>query len=118
MSCLLCNEYEEGRHLYYYTVQEQPLFILFFKVYSVGFCVLSRYVERVSETLRQKLKQADILVLKRATMADNRQKALEEQAKLEPRIDLLAKTTRELQKLVNDLYSFFINVWFIHFKCF
>ncbi|CAL8382270.1 unnamed protein product [Gadus morhua 'NCC'] len=59
-----------------------------------------RYVERVSETLRQKLKQADILVLKRATMADNRQKALEEQAKLEPRIDLLAKTTRELQKLI------------------
>ena len=103
---------------YYYNVQDLSFYTVFqgVTVYSVGFCVLSRYVERVSETLRQKLKQSDILVLKRATMADNRQKALEEQAKLEPRIDLLAKTTRELQKLVNDLYSFFITVWFISFK--
>ncbi|KAG7280637.1 hypothetical protein CRUP_023256 [Coryphaenoides rupestris] len=59
-----------------------------------------RYVERVSETLRQKLKQADILVLKRTSLAESRQKALEEQARLEPRVDLLAKTTRELQKLI------------------
>lgn len=59
-----------------------------------------RYVERVSEMLRQKLKQADILVLKRATQAEKRQEALEEQARLEPRIDLLAKSTRKLQKLI------------------
>ncbi|XP_035259670.1 CDK5 regulatory subunit-associated protein 3 [Anguilla anguilla] len=59
-----------------------------------------RYVERVSEVLRQKLKQADILVLKRGAMAERRQEALEEQAKLEPRIDLLATRTRELQKLI------------------
>ncbi|XP_050980602.1 CDK5 regulatory subunit-associated protein 3 [Labeo rohita] len=59
-----------------------------------------RYVERVSELLRQKLKQADILVLKRGTMAEKRQEALEEQAKLEPRIDLLAARTKELQKLI------------------
>ncbi|KAF4106496.1 CDK5 regulatory subunit-associated protein 3 [Onychostoma macrolepis] len=59
-----------------------------------------RYVERVSELLRQKLKQADILVLKRGTLAEKRQEALEEQAKLEPRIDLLAARTKELQKLI------------------
>ncbi|TRY86550.1 hypothetical protein DNTS_002572 [Danionella cerebrum] len=59
-----------------------------------------RYVERVSELLRQKLKQADILVLKRATLAEKRQEALEEQAKLEPRIDLLAARTKELQKMI------------------
>ncbi|KAL1264495.1 hypothetical protein QQF64_004850 [Cirrhinus molitorella] len=59
-----------------------------------------RYVERVSELLRQKVKQADILVLKRGTMAEKRQEALEEQAKLEPRIDLLAARTKELQKLI------------------
>ncbi len=46
------------------------------------------------------LKQADILVLKRGTLAEKRQEALEEQAKLEPRIDLLAARTKELQKLV------------------
>ncbi|XP_066521717.1 CDK5 regulatory subunit-associated protein 3 [Hoplias malabaricus] len=59
-----------------------------------------RYVERVSDMLRQKLKQADILLLKRASMAEQRHDALEEQAKLEPRIDLLAARTKELQKLI------------------
>ncbi|XP_067285750.1 CDK5 regulatory subunit-associated protein 3 isoform X2 [Pseudorasbora parva] len=59
-----------------------------------------RYVERVSELLRQKLKQSDILVLKRGTLAEKRQEALKEQAKLEPRIDLLAARTKELQKLI------------------
>lgn len=59
-----------------------------------------RYVERVTEMLRQKLKQADILVLKSATMAEKRQEALEEQSRLEPRVDLLEGCTKELQKLI------------------
>uniref|UniRef100_A0A3B3BB79 CDK5 regulatory subunit associated protein 3 n=1 Tax=Oryzias melastigma TaxID=30732 RepID=A0A3B3BB79_ORYME len=59
-----------------------------------------RYVERVSDMLRQKLKQADILVLKASTMVERRQEALEEQSRLEPRVDLLALRTRELQKLI------------------
>uniref|UniRef100_A0A674PIH3 CDK5 regulatory subunit associated protein 3 n=1 Tax=Takifugu rubripes TaxID=31033 RepID=A0A674PIH3_TAKRU len=59
-----------------------------------------RYVERVSDALRQKMKQADILVLKGTRMVEKRQEALEEQARLEPRIDLLAGCTRELQKLI------------------
>ncbi|KAM9717013.1 CDK5 regulatory subunit-associated protein 3 [Menidia menidia] len=59
-----------------------------------------RYVERVSEVLRQKLKQADILVLKAATMDERRQEALQEQSRLEPRVDLLAGRTQELQKLI------------------
>lgn len=66
--------------------------------------MLFRYVERVSEVLRQKLKQADILLLKGATMAEKRQEALEEQSRLEPRVDLLAGCTRELQKLVLDYH--------------
>uniref|UniRef100_A0A6Q2X3N1 CDK5 regulatory subunit associated protein 3 n=1 Tax=Esox lucius TaxID=8010 RepID=A0A6Q2X3N1_ESOLU len=60
-----------------------------------------RYVERVSEVLRQKLKQADILLLKQATLAERRQEALEEQASLEPRIDLLIERTHQLQKLIS-----------------
>uniref|UniRef100_A0A3Q3F1I7 CDK5 regulatory subunit associated protein 3 n=1 Tax=Labrus bergylta TaxID=56723 RepID=A0A3Q3F1I7_9LABR len=59
-----------------------------------------RYVERVSEVLRQKLKQADILVLKAATMVEKRKEALEEQSRLEPRVDLMAVCTRELQKQI------------------
>ncbi|XP_036406392.1 CDK5 regulatory subunit-associated protein 3 [Megalops cyprinoides] len=61
-----------------------------------------RYVERVSEVLRQKLKQADILVLKQATLVERRQEALEEQAKLEPRIDLLAVRTHNLQRMIES----------------
>lgn len=64
-------------------------------------CVF-RYVERVSEMLRQKLKQADILVLKAAAMAERRQETLQEHSRLEPHVNLLAGRTRELQKLVSD----------------
>lgn len=59
-----------------------------------------RYVERVTEMLKQKLKQADILVLKGAAMAEKRQETLVEQSRLEPRVDLLTTCTKELQKLI------------------
>lgn len=53
------------------------------------------------------MKQADILVLKSTMMVEKRQEALEEQSKLEPRIDLLAGCTRELQKQVlNNILQF------------
>uniref|UniRef100_A0A673LND6 Uncharacterized protein n=1 Tax=Sinocyclocheilus rhinocerous TaxID=307959 RepID=A0A673LND6_9TELE len=39
-------------------------------------------------------------VERRGTLAEKGQEALEEQAKLEPRIDLLAARTKELQKLI------------------
>lgn len=61
----------------------------------------------MTEVLRQKMKQADILVLKSTMMVEKRQEALEEQSKLEPRIDLLAGCTRELQKMVlNNILQF------------
>lgn len=75
--------------------------------------MLYRYVERVADVLRQKMKQADILVLKGTAMIEKRQKALEEQARLEPRIDLLAGCTRELQKLVKNYY---LNVFMAMYK--
>lgn len=81
---------------------------LSFIIFNV-MCVF-RYVERVSEMLRQKMKQADILVLKGATMAEKRQEALQEQSRLEPRVDLLAGCTRELQKLVQHYFFVFVSV--------
>ncbi|XP_044300644.1 CDK5 regulatory subunit-associated protein 3 isoform X1 [Varanus komodoensis] len=59
-----------------------------------------RYVDRVTELLRQKLKQADLLLLKKELMIQKRQEALEEQASLEPKLDLLLQKTRDLQKLI------------------
>ncbi|NWU94046.1 CK5P3 protein, partial [Upupa epops] len=59
-----------------------------------------RYVDRVSELLQQKLKQAEVLLAKRATMGQRREEALAEQGTLEPKLDRLLEKTRELQKLV------------------
>ncbi|XP_020641162.3 CDK5 regulatory subunit-associated protein 3 isoform X2 [Pogona vitticeps] len=59
-----------------------------------------RYVDRVTELLHQKLKQADLLLLKKEHMVKKRQDALEEQANLEPKLDVLVQKTKDLQKLI------------------
>lgn len=58
------------------------------------------YVERLTEVLSQKMKQADILELKAIGMVEKRREALEEQSRLEPRIDLLVERTQGLKKMV------------------
>ncbi|KAK4808776.1 hypothetical protein QYF61_027261 [Mycteria americana] len=59
-----------------------------------------RYVDRVSELLRQKLKQAELLLAKKEAMSQKRQEALAEQGALEPKLDRLLEKTKELQKLI------------------
>uniref|UniRef100_A0A6B2F0Z4 CDK5 regulatory subunit-associated protein 3 n=1 Tax=Bothriechis nigroviridis TaxID=88079 RepID=A0A6B2F0Z4_BOTNI len=59
-----------------------------------------RYVDRVTELLHQKLKQANLLLLKKDLMVQKQKEALEEQANLEPKLDLLVEKTRDLQKLI------------------
>ncbi|XP_032935174.1 CDK5 regulatory subunit-associated protein 3 isoform X4 [Catharus ustulatus] len=59
-----------------------------------------RYVERVSALLRQKLLQAELLVAKRDALAQQRRRALAEQAALEPKLQQLQDSTKELQKLI------------------
>ncbi|NXW11937.1 CK5P3 protein, partial [Fregetta grallaria] len=59
-----------------------------------------RYVDRVSELLRQKLKQAELLLAKKEVMSQKRQEALAEQGALEPKLDRLLEKTKELQKLI------------------
>ncbi|XP_027527846.1 CDK5 regulatory subunit-associated protein 3-like, partial [Neopelma chrysocephalum] len=59
-----------------------------------------RYVERVSELLKQKLKQAELLLAKKEAMAQKRREALAEQGSLEPKLDRLLEKTKELQKLI------------------
>uniref|UniRef100_A0A8C3KEE7 CDK5 regulatory subunit associated protein 3 n=1 Tax=Calidris pygmaea TaxID=425635 RepID=A0A8C3KEE7_9CHAR len=61
-----------------------------------------RYVDRVSELLRQKLKQAELLLAKKEVMSQKRQEALAEQGSLEPKLDRLLEKTKELQKLVRE----------------
>lgn len=54
----------------------------------------------MTELLQQKLKQSQLLALKKELMVQKQQEALREQAALEPKLDLLLEKTRELQKLV------------------
>lgn len=63
---------------------------------------LPRYVDRVTELLQQKLKQSQLLALKKELMVQKQQEALQEQAALEPKLDLLLQKTKELQKLVRQ----------------
>ncbi|NWR55587.1 CK5P3 protein, partial [Bucorvus abyssinicus] len=60
----------------------------------------SRYVDRVSELLRQKLKQAELLLAKKVVLGQKREEALAEQGALEPKLDRLLEKTKELQKLI------------------
>lgn len=59
-------------------------------------------MDRVTEFLQQKLKQSQLLALKKELMVEKQQEALQEQAALEPKLDLLLEKSRELQKLVRD----------------
>ncbi|KAF5915911.1 hypothetical protein HPG69_002984, partial [Diceros bicornis minor] len=61
-----------------------------------------RYVDRVTEFLQQKLKQSQLLALKKELMVQKQQEALQEQVALEPKLDLLLEKTKELQKLVRQ----------------
>ncbi|XP_035170459.1 CDK5 regulatory subunit-associated protein 3 isoform X2 [Oxyura jamaicensis] len=59
-----------------------------------------RYVDRVSELLQQKLRQAELLLAKREALSQKRQEALAEQGALEPKLDRLLERTGELQRLI------------------
>ncbi|NXX30802.1 CK5P3 protein, partial [Nicator chloris] len=58
-----------------------------------------RYVERVTALLRQRLLQAELLLAKGATLAQRQRQALAEQAALEPKLQRLQESAKELQKL-------------------
>ncbi|KAK7092956.1 CDK5 regulatory subunit-associated protein 3-like isoform X2 [Littorina saxatilis] len=57
-----------------------------------------RYVDRLRDSLRQTLIQADKLVLAGQEAASRRRAALEEEQQLEPRLDAMKKHVRSLQK--------------------
>ncbi|XP_072343675.1 CDK5 regulatory subunit-associated protein 3 isoform X3 [Scyliorhinus torazame] len=59
-----------------------------------------RYIDRVTELLQQKLRQAEAVGEKQHLMVQKRQQSLEEQAALEPKLDLLIQRTKELRKLI------------------
>ncbi|KAH6930105.1 hypothetical protein HPB50_009464 [Hyalomma asiaticum] len=61
-----------------------------------------KYVDRLVETLQQKLYLADKNLQSREAVATRRQEALEEQRQLQPKLDLILAKIRQLQKQVQD----------------
>ncbi|KAM3923940.1 CDK5 regulatory subunit-associated protein 3 [Leptodactylus fuscus] len=59
-----------------------------------------RYVDRVTDLLRQRLKQAELLERKREAWLERGKSAEEERESLEPKISLLQERSRELQKQI------------------
>lgn len=59
-----------------------------------------RYVDRVTDLLRQRLKQAELLEKKREAWLERGKAAQEERESLEPKLSLLQERSRELQKQI------------------
>ncbi|KAE8575040.1 hypothetical protein XENTR_v10003676 [Xenopus tropicalis] len=64
-----------------------------------------RYVDRVTDHLRQRLRQAQLLERKSESWVERGRAAQEERQSLEPRLSLLQERSRELKKQVSRQYS-------------
>ena len=59
-----------------------------------------RYLDRLADSLQQKLKVSEKLVASIKTTADKRQAASTEQRDLEPKLEVIRTKTKELQQQV------------------
>uniref|UniRef100_A0A131Y046 Putative cdk5 activator-binding protein n=1 Tax=Ixodes ricinus TaxID=34613 RepID=A0A131Y046_IXORI len=65
----------------------------------------AKYVDRLVETLQQKLYQADKMLQSQEAVVARRQEALDEQRQLQPKLDLVLLKTRQLQKQIQEEIS-------------
>ena len=68
---------------------------------------VSRYLDRLADSLQQKLKVSEKLVTSIKVMADKRQAATIEQRDLEPKIEIIRTKTKELQRQVRQQSYYF-----------
>ena len=68
---------------------------------------VSRYLDRLADSLQQKLKVSEKLVTSIKVMADKRQAATIEQRDLEPKIEIIRTKTKELQEQVRQQSYYF-----------
>ncbi|CAG5131829.1 unnamed protein product [Candidula unifasciata] len=64
-----------------------------------------RYVDRLRDSLRQKLVLADKMVLSEKEMAGTRLEAIEEEKELEPQLEILRKQTKIIKKQLEEEIS-------------
>ena len=66
-----------------------------------------RYLDRLADSLQQKLKVSEKLATSIKVMADKRQAAIIDQRDLEPKLEIIRTKTKELQGQVRQLrYQF------------
>lgn len=64
-----------------------------------------RYLDRLADSLQQKLKVSEKMVSSSKLMAEKRQAASKEQMDLEPKLEVIRSKTKELQGQVRALQS-------------
>ena len=68
---------------------------------------VSRYLDRLADSLQLKLKVSEKLVTSIKVMADKRQAATIEQRDLEPKLEIIRTKTKELQEQVRQQSYYF-----------
>ena len=68
---------------------------------------VSRYLDRLGDSLQQKLKVSEKLVTSIKVMADKRQAATIEQRDLEPKLEIIRTKTKELQEQARQQSYYF-----------
>ena len=68
---------------------------------------VSRYLDRLADSLQQKLKVSEKLVTSIKVMADKRQAVTIEQRDLEPKLEIIRTKTKELQEQVRQQSYYF-----------
>ncbi|KAK2555745.1 CDK5 regulatory subunit-associated protein 3 [Acropora cervicornis] len=64
-----------------------------------------RYLDRLVDSLQQKLKISEKMVSSRKIVVEKRQTAAKEQMNLEPKLDIIRSKTKELQRQVAEEIS-------------
>ena len=68
---------------------------------------VSRYLDRLADSLQQKLKVSEKLVTSIKVIADKRQAVTIEQRDLEPKLEIIRTKTKELQEQVRQQSYYF-----------
>ncbi|XP_070549609.1 CDK5 regulatory subunit-associated protein 3-like [Ptychodera flava] len=61
-----------------------------------------KYVDRLTESLKEKLEQAEKMLASQNAVAEKRKASLAEQKQIEPKVGILVTKTKELQKQIED----------------
>lgn len=98
-TCLIEPLFTQLPCLFHPSHSESLFSVTLFKP-NLSLICISRYVDRLADSLKQKVSLEEKMLASREAVKQKRLDCLEDQTKLEPRVDALVGRTRELQKQV------------------